>query len=108
MDQSLFVRLAERVTRVPQELKRPLGGNGPETIHEIFQVEAVEQLHHVVERPVVGHAEVVELDRVRRTHPGGRLRFAPESLAKLRLPVEVVKAMDIGAHQLDRRGPTSR
>ena len=61
-----------------EEVDRALGRHRAEALDQRVEVHAVEQLHHVVERAVVGHAEVVELHRVRRLEPGGRARLALE------------------------------
>ena len=45
-----------------------------------LQADPVQQLHHVVELPVAGDAEVVEIDRVRRLQAGDDIGFAAEAL----------------------------
>ena len=62
-----------------QEVDDPLRRQRPELLDQRLEVEAVEQLHHVVERAVVGDAEVVELHRVRRRERGGGARLALEA-----------------------------
>ena len=73
------------MAHLAQQEDRPLGRRGPEAPDQRVGVEAVEQLHDVVEGAVVGDAEVEELDRVGRAQPGDRLRLAleaPERLAR--------------------------
>ncbi len=67
-------------------------------LHQSVEIEAVEELHHVVEGPVVGPAEVVELDRVRGSEARGDLSLGFE-------PGErgvAVGAEGVAADQLDR------
>ena len=52
VDQSGRVRLPERVADLPQEIHHAPGRQRPELPHEVRGVEALEQLHHVVERPL--------------------------------------------------------
>ena len=47
--------------------------------HQRVGVEAVQQLHHEVERAVVGDAEVEQLHRVRRAEPRDGLRLLLEA-----------------------------
>jgi hypothetical protein len=64
------VRLGERPARLPEEGRHALRGLGTEARDDLIEVETVEQLHDVVEAAAVVHAEVVELDGVRRAEPG--------------------------------------
>ena len=79
MHKAVFVRLGERTARLAQEHDDPLGGLRSEALHHAVQVQAFEQLHDVVEVAAVGHAEIVELHRMRRAQAGGDLRLALES-----------------------------
>ena len=54
------------------------GGMRPEAPEQRVGVEAVEQLHDVVERAVGGDAEIEELHRVGRAEAGDHLRLALE------------------------------
>ena len=58
-------------------------GTGTEAPHERVGVESVEQLHHVVERAVVGDAEIEELHGVRRAEAGDDLRLALEPSSRV-------------------------
>ena len=49
-----------------QDRQHASGRLRAERRHERLEADAVEQLHHVVEAPIARHAEVVEVDRVRR------------------------------------------
>ncbi len=69
------------------------------------EVEAVQQFHDEVERLVVGHAEVVELHRVRRSQVGRRLCLAPEAGHRQLRGRWVTSADRLGTNQLDRRRP---
>jgi hypothetical protein len=54
------------------------GRHRPEAADHRVGIESVEQLHHVIERAVVGHAEVEQRDGMRRSQLGDQLRFAFE------------------------------
>ena len=57
--------LRQRVAHLAQQIDHALGGSGAITLHQPLEVEAIEQLHHVIEAAIVGHTEVEELDGVR-------------------------------------------
>ena len=59
------MRLGERAARLAQQHDHPLGDLRPETIHENLEIEALEQLHDVVEAAGFIHAKVVQLHGVR-------------------------------------------
>ncbi len=82
-------------------------GAGQRTVpaHHRFERHAVQQLHHEVERLVVGHAEVVQLDRVRRPQAGHGLGLAPEALDRELRRLAAARADHLGPDQLDRGRP---
>ena len=61
MHQPVVVRLGERSARLAQEHDHALGRLRAEVRHDALQVEAVEQLHDVVEAAAVVDAKIVEL-----------------------------------------------
>ena len=69
--------------------------------HQRVGVEAVQELHHVVERAVGGHAEVEQLYRVRRAEPRDGLRLLLEAALLL---LRRGAAADRPADELDGRG----
>ena len=73
----------------------------PKLRDERLQVEAFEQLHDVVEGPVLRRAEVVDVHGVRRPQRRRRLRLALEPADEL----PAVAAEGVGADELDRGGP---
>jgi hypothetical protein len=77
------VRVLQRVTDLSQQMDRARCRHRAEPLDQRFQIEAVEHLHHVVERAVLRDAEVVELHRVRRAQSSGRLRLALEAAEHL-------------------------
>ena len=80
-------------------------GSGPCRRTSDLEVQAVEQLHHEVERLVVGHAEVVELHGVRRAQAGRGLGLAPEARDRQLRGRRIARAEHLGPDQLDRRRP---
>jgi len=48
-------------------------------LHQPIEIEAVEQLHHVVKRSIVSHSEIVEIHGVRRSKLRRDLRFPLEA-----------------------------
>ena len=75
----MLVGLAERPTDLSQEVDGAAGRDRTILFDECLQVHSAEQLHHVIEGPLVGHPEVVQLDRMDRSKRRGCLRFALES-----------------------------
>src|SRR5262249_7176573 len=67
MDEAAVMRLAERVTYLSQQIHHAIGLHRSEHVDEPFEADAVQELHHVVEIAVFGHAEVVHVDGVRRS-----------------------------------------
>ena len=92
-----LVRLGQRVAHLPQQVDGPLGRQRAEPLDQRVQVEPVQQLHHVVERAVVGHAEVVELDGVRRAQRRGGLGLALEARLQLGVSEGLVRAASAGS-----------
>ena len=81
--EAVFVRFGERSARLAQEHDHALGRLRPEAVHDVLQIETLQQLHDVVEAAAVVDAEVVELHRMRRAQTGGDLRFALEAAHQL-------------------------
>ena len=61
-----------------EQVDDPPGRQRAGPAHQVGEAQALEVLHHVVERAVVGVAVVVDLDRVGVRQPGGRLHLALE------------------------------
>ena len=66
MNEAAQVSFPERVTCLREEMNRARGRNRTEFRDELLEVHAFEELHHVVERSVVGDTEIVQLDRMGR------------------------------------------
>ena len=94
-----LVRLGQGLAHLAEEVNGAIGPERPVTLDERVHVQAVEQLHDVVERPVGRNAEIVQLDRVRRTQQRRRVRFPLEPLPK-RL---TIARHHVRADQLDGR-----
>jgi hypothetical protein len=62
-----------------EQIDRAFGRHRSRTSHERIGVEAFEELHHVEESPVVGHAEIEQLDAMRRSQARDRLSFTLEA-----------------------------
>ena len=99
--------LRERVADLAQQVDRPLGRQRPEAPDQRVGIEAVEQLHDVVERAVVG-------DRRSRTAPpcgasgGGRSTWASRSNRRATsadTPACPAPPVERAPDELDRRGP---
>ena len=82
MHQSQRMRLRQRKARLLQQEYGPLRRQRTVTFDQPLQVHAAQPLHHVVEAPRLGHAEVEQLHRVRRLQLRGRLRLAREALTQ--------------------------
>ena len=103
MHEAARVRIGQRVADLAQQVNGAVGGHRTELPDQRLEVAAREQLHHVVERAVLGDAEVEQLNRVRRAQLRGRLRLALET-AKRQLHLRVAaRPQHLRAHQLDRR-----
>ena len=85
--QPVGLGFSERVTDLTKQKDRPFGGHRAVPPDECIEVEAVEQLHHVIETAVAGDAEIPELHGVRRAQPGRDLRFALEGQMVTKYPV---------------------
>ena len=81
--QAAGLRLGERVADLAQDVDGPLGRNRAEAAEQRVGIEPVEQLHDVVEGPVVGIAEIEELHGVGRAEPGDHLGLALEPAHRL-------------------------
>ena len=64
MNQAAGLGLRQRVTDLAKQVDGPLGRGWPEAPEQRVGIEAVEQLHDVVEGAVGGHPEVEELHRM--------------------------------------------
>ena len=76
--QAARVRLLQRLAHLAQDVDHAARGHRAVPPHQRLEVHPVEQLHHEVERLVVGDAEVVELDGVRRPQVRRGFGLAPE------------------------------
>ena len=100
MHQPVAVRVLERGADLAQDVDDPLRGQRPVLPDQGIEIQAVEQLHHVVQPAVLGGAEVVELHRVRGLERGGSAGFpleAPEEQLGI--------AGHLRSDELDRRRP---
>ncbi len=79
MHQAMRVGVLEAQARLRQRVDHAAGLERTVLLHQRLEVLTFEQLHHVVEGAVLAHAEIVELDGVRRAQHAGRLRFALEA-----------------------------
>ncbi len=59
MDQTERVRLSEGVARLSEQVHHTGWRHRPEPIHQRIEIDPPQELHHGVEVPVLGHAEVV-------------------------------------------------
>ncbi len=57
--------LRERVADLTKVVGDALAGQASVTVDERLQIRPVEELHDVIERAFIGHAEVVDVDGVR-------------------------------------------
>ena len=82
-----------------------LGDSGPSRRTRCSRFESLQQLHHQVERSLLGHPEIVELHRVGRSQLRRRFRFPAEACDR-RLGQRVVARREhLGPDQLDGGGP---
>ena len=105
VDEADGVRLGERVASLDQDVDGALRRHRPEAPHEGFEVEALQQLHHVVEGPLRSHAEVVERHRVGGVEGSGGLRLALEAADEGRGLDRRLDPEQLGPDQLDRHRP---
>src|SRR4051794_37406046 len=66
------------MTDLAKQEQSPVDAYRSELAHQGFEIATREQLHDVVERPIGRHAEIEQLNRVRRGQCGRRLRFTLE------------------------------
>ena len=52
------------MTDLADHVNHALRRHRTEPVHDPFGIQPVEQLHHVIERPIVGDAKVEEVDGV--------------------------------------------
>ena len=81
------------------------GGSGPEAPEQRVGIEAVEQLHDVVEGAVGGDPEIEQLHRVGRAEAGDHLRFALEPADRFLRHSGTPSPGDGGPDELDGGGP---
>ena len=103
VDQALTVGFLERFRDRHQNRQNASRRLRAERRHQRLETDAVEQLHHVIEPPITRHAEIVEVDRVRRLQTRDDVGFALEAF---RRQVGLPRAASRGLHanQLDRGG----
>src|SRR5262252_3014778 len=73
-----------------------------EFFHERFQIQTIEILHDVIKGTIVGHAEVIELDRVLGLQGRSDLCFLFESTNNGRGQVSAPNACGFRRNKLDR------
>ena len=95
------MRVGERVAHLPEQEDGPVRRHGSELAHERLQVAPGQQLHHVVERPIVGQPEVEDLDGVRRAERGRGPGLALEAAHDQR-GFRLADPEHFALHQLDR------
>ena len=66
MDKTVRLGLGERMAHLAEQVDHPFRRQRSVPPHERLQVEAVQQLHDVIEAAIVSDAEVEELHGVRR------------------------------------------
>ena len=84
--QAVAVGVLQRRAGLAQQVHDPLRRERPVLPDQRFEVEPVQQLHHVVQPAVLRDTEIVELHGVRGGERGGRARF-PLEAAHLELGV---------------------
>src|SRR4030095_13244195 len=99
-DEIAAVRLVQRMADLSQHEDYALRRHRPESLDEALEADAVEQLHDVIEVSILGHAVVVDIDRVDRAERRGvaRFTFEPPEGGRAR-PVR--RAQQLAAYQLD-------
>ena len=105
MDEAARVRVGQRVAHLAEQEHRAFGGQRTEFPDQRFEVASGQQLHHVVERAIVGQAEVEQLNRVRGAEGRGRLGFALEPAHHELGFVGAARAEHFGPYELDGRVP---
>ena len=66
VDESRVMCFGQRVGQLIQDVHDPLWWQRSKLLHQLIEIEPIEQFHHIVERPVIRHSEIVDLDRVWR------------------------------------------
>ena len=87
MDQPTCVGLSQSMARLSQEVDSSLGRQRSILLHQLIEIEARQEFHHVVERTIVRVAEVVDFDRVpmREFGSGADLTFESSQEPSYRL-----------------------
>ena len=91
MDDAVVVRFGQRPACLAQEHDDSFRWLRAKARHDLFEVEAMEQLHHVVEATGVVDTEVVELHGMRRSQGRCHLRLALE-------PSDELLVLGTGSH----------
>ena len=99
------VRFSKRVADLPQQVRDAICRQRAEVADQRLEVASDQQLHHVVERPIVGEAEVEQIDRVGRIEDSSRLRLSLESAQHGTGILLARQAQHFRTHELDRRRP---
>ena len=102
MDQALGMRLVERLAHLGEQVDDAGRLERTEATHEPVTVQAVQQLHHVIESSVVGRSEIVQIDGVGRGQRSGIARLPLEALEH-RIRVTVDAREGFGPDELDGR-----
>ena len=102
MHQPARVGVRQRVTDLTQQEEGSFGGYRTEVADERLEVAPRQELHRVVKRPLVGDAEVEDVNRVRRSQRGSRPGLALEPAEnETRIGIGA-RAEHLGTNELDR------
>ena len=98
------MRILKRGADLAEDVDDPLRRQRPVLPDQGVEIEAVEQLHHVIQPAVLGGAEVVELHGVRGFERGRGAGFALEAPHE-QLGIAGQRSQRLRADQLDRSRP---
>src|SRR5262249_22753851 len=98
VDEAALVGLGERVTGLPEDVDGALRRERAEFAPQRLAVEALEELHHVIEGAVLGRAVVVDVHGMRRAQAGRGARFPLEALQR-------IAGASVRTDELDRSRP---
>ena len=79
MDEPGRFGFGQRMAHLSKDVDGAFGRDRAEALDQLVRINSVEQLHHVIERAVLGDAEVEQRHRVGRSELGDDLRFPLES-----------------------------
>jgi hypothetical protein len=65
MNHAVMIRFGQGSAHLAENMSNSSGWQRPIRLNESLQINAVQQLHHVIKRAVLGDAKVVELHRMR-------------------------------------------